>query len=281
MAHLTYERYLAELRALGVDNLEFLHVQSDLLRLGVPEATSSRAQILHFFWEGLREAAGKNCTISVSTAFEDFGYWGTPFDVCSSPSRTDALSEYVRTMPQSVRSNHPIVSVTANGPQAEWLCGPPHFNGFGYRSPWARLHSRNATVLSLGLDSRRGGTTFFHYVENLFGVPYTYTKLLSGDVYAGGVKLSASFTMSVRYLDFEIENSPVRIKQSLVASGLAREGFVGASLSWLAEAKSIVEHMCDLLERDRWVYLKRAPSFRIGEVPFDGPTGGLFTIDKL
>lgn len=276
MRLLEFNTYCAGLQALGLEGAEIVHVQSDLLRVGIPAGCSSRSQICDFFLQGIREVSGRECTISVCTAFEDFGYSGVPFVREQSPSRTDALSEYVRKMKGAIRSVHPIVSVTAIGPRAQWLCGGPHYDGFGYQSPWARLHHANAKIVSLGLDSDSGGTTFFHYVENLYGQPYLYTKLLSGAVYSEGRRVNKPFTMSVRYLDFGIENTPVKVKKAMLDSGLAREPAIGGSRSWCAAANDIVKQMCEMFDHDRWVMLRGKPQFRYGEIPADGPTGGIF-----
>lgn len=272
MNRITGEEFQDQLGELGIRRGDIVHVQSDLARVGIPYGCRSRGEILAFYLTQLQDLVGEAGTISVSTAFEDFGYFGEPFVRESSPSRTDAFSEYVRRQSGAVRSEHPIVSVTALGKDATYLCGGRHFDGFGYRSPWARLHEKNAKILTLGLDRFSGGTTFFHYVERLFGQPYVYTKLLLGQVYSQGELVTGPFTMSVRYLDYGIVNSPIKVKSSMVARGVAFEGPVGNSRTWCASAQDVVEHMCDLFEVDRWAMLEEPPAFRLGEVPFDGPT---------
>jgi hypothetical protein len=79
--------------------------------------------------------------------------------------------------------------------------------------------------------------------------------------------------MSVRYLDFGIVNTPVRVKSRMVELGEAVEFSTGMTTSWCAPAQSIVDRMMQLFDEDRWVMLEQPPNFRPGEIPMDGLTG--------
>lgn len=275
MSRLTFEQMISGLRASGIQRGDVVHVQSDLFSLGPVDCTPDRNALLEFYFRAFQEVVGPEGTITTCTAFEDYGRFGTPFVRETSPSRLGALSEYIRTRPGAIRSSHPIVSVTAIGPRAEELCGGNHFDGFGYSSPWGRLHRANAWIMTLGMDANGGGTTFFHYVEKLYGVPYQYTKLFNYPVYSQGQPVNGHFTMSVRYLDFGIVNTPVRVKNQMAARGEAVETKIGLSKSWCARAGTIVERMMQMFDADRWMMLEHPPKFRVGELPMDGQTGEL------
>jgi aminoglycoside 3-N-acetyltransferase len=275
MKLLTQAELQDALHSLGISPGDVVHVQSDLRRIGPVDAPLTKESVCEFYLGALRNCVGPKGTITCCTAFEDYGRFGTPYVKEESPSRTDTLSEYIRTRKGAVRSNHPIVSVTGIGARAEEICGGTHFDGFGYQSPWGRLHQANARILTLGLSANLGGTTFFHYVEKLYGVPYIYTKLFRYPVYSGGRQIPGPFTMSVRYLDFDIVNTPVRIKNSMLEKGLARQCVTGRAESWCANTLDIVPHMMDMLDINRWAMLEAPPAFRPGVIPMDGPTGEL------
>jgi aminoglycoside 3-N-acetyltransferase len=280
-SRLTKAELVNILASAGVRPGDVVHVQSDLLKIGPVEAPASREGILQFYLDALLEAVGSEGTLTTCTAFEDYGRYGTPFVREESPSRVGALSEFIRTRPGAVRSMHPLMSVTALGKQAEALCGGNHFDGFGYSSPWGRLHRANAKLLTLGMGANGGGTTFFHYVEKLYGVPYQYTKIYDAPVHSHGKIVQGPFTLSVRYLDFGIENTPVRVKTRMVQFGEAREFRTGACLSWCANAQTVVDRMMQMFDEDRWMMLERKPTFRPGEMPMDGFTGAMkFNVDK-
>lgn len=273
MRKLGSEEFAQSLRQAGIRRGDIVHVQSDLLSVGPVDSPPGRESVLKFYLSAFQEVLGPDGTLTTCTAFEDFGRYGTPFVREESPSRLGVLSEYIRTRPGAVRSMHPIVSVAGIGARAEEICGGSHFDGFGYASPWGRLHRANAKILTLGMDASGGGTTFFHYVEKLYGVPYQYTKLFPYPVYSGGELVPGPFTMSVRYLDFGIVNTPVRVKARMVELGDAVNFQTGMATSWCAAAQSIVDRMMQLFDEDRWVMLERPPNFRPGEIPMDGLTG--------
>lgn len=275
MRLLEFSELVGGLRELGLRLGDIVHVQSDLLRIGPVQGAREREEILAFFFNAFKEVLGPQGTLTTCTAFEDYGRYATPFVVEESPSRLGAFSEYLRTRPGAVRSIHPIVSVTGIGPRAAELCGGSHYDGFGYASPWGRLHRANAWILTLGMGVKGGGTTFFHFVEKLYGVPYQYTKLFTPPVFSGGRQLRGPFTMSVRYLDFGIVNTPVRVKTRMLETGEAREVRTGRGTTWAARAQSVVDRMMQMFDEDRWMMLEAPPTFRPGEIPADGTTGEL------
>lgn len=273
MRKLAHSELVAAIRSCGIARGDIVHVQSDLLRIGPVDCPQNRADILDFYLSAFLEVLGPDGTLTTCTAFEDYGRYGTPFVREESPSRLGAFSEFVRTRPGAVRSMHPIVSVTALGKRATEICGGNHFDGFGYASPWGQLHRLNAWIMTLGMNAQGGGTTFFHYVEKLYGVPYQYTKLFNYPVLSSGRQVPGPFTMSVRYLDFNIVNTPVRVKTRMLELHEAVEVKTGFTTTWCARAETIVNRMMQMFDEDRWVMLETPPRFRPGEMPMDGMTG--------
>lgn len=278
---LSFDDVVAALRQGGVAPGDVLHVQSDIGQLGMPNCPRTRSGVLDFYLGCFQAVLGPGGTLTTCTAFEDYGRFGTPFVRESSPSRSGALSEWIRTKPGAVRSRHPIVSVTALGAEAENVCGGAHYDGFSVDSPWGRLHERNALVMTFGLGRDQGGLTFIHYAERLFGVPYQYTKMYDAPVFDGGREIPGPFTMSVRYLDFGIADTSVPLKRHMVEIGLAREIPVGRSFLWVARASDIVRTVFAKLREDRWFLLDSPPRFRKGTIPFDGATGQMvYKLDR-
>lgn len=282
MPKLTLETFVSRLQDAGVHKGDVVHVQSDLLRIGMVDCSPSRESILEFFLAGFREVLGSGGTLCVGTSFEDYARYGEPFVRETSPSRQGAFSEHVRTRPGAVRSMHPIVSVTALGEKAREIADAPHYEGFGYQSAWGRLHRLNARIIALGLGvDNEGGTTFFHYLESLYGVPYQYVKVYDTPVYANGSRVRGTFTMSVRYLDFGIVNDTLKFKRHLVKRGKAMTIPVGAGQIMSMTCEDVIDEGIRCLDEDRYYLLGSPPSFRPGEIPFDGKTGPMVqVVDK-
>jgi aminoglycoside 3-N-acetyltransferase len=274
VAVLTRAELIAALRSAGLERGDVAHVQSDLRPLGPIDAPRDRESMLAFYLDAFFEVLGPEGTLTVCTAFEDYGRYATPYVREESPSRLGVFSEHVRTQPGAVRSLHPIVSVTGIGARAQEICGGAHYDGFGYDSPWGRLERLGAKFVSLGARIRHS-LTFTHYVEKLYGVPYQYTKIYRTPVHAGGREVPGPFTMSVRYLDFSIEYDVSRFELELLRRRAAVEAPVGRYVVQVAAAPDIVRVGVEALRAERWFFLARPPAFRRGEYPADGPTGEL------
>lgn len=266
---LQYEHFIATLEQAGLAAGDSLLIQSDLLRCGPVDGCSGRVDVLNFYLDALRQVLTPAGTLVVLTAFEDYGRYGTPFDRASSPSRSGVFSEYVRQLPGAIRSAHPILSLTAIGAKAEAICSGNHYDGFGYDSPWGRLHRMNAKLVTLGYAVAPDGMTFCHYTEQLYGVPYQYTKMFDYPVLDNGVPVAGTFSMAVRYLDYDVNYDQSKFKRDLVTTGRGRTLPVGRGEMLVTDCYSLVDQALLSFARDRFVMLAHPPSFRRGEIPFD------------
>lgn len=269
------------LRAAGLKEGAVVLVTSRLFTLGqvaveVPHSDEKLGQLWTYL-DAIETVIGKEGTIVVSTSFEDYARYSTPFIREESPSRSGVFSEFVRTLPGTIRSTHPIMSLAARGGRAMEICGRPHLDAFGARSAWATLHQMNATMLMLGLGVSGGGV-FVHYLEQLYGVPYQYNKVYDTPVYANREQLLGPFTMNVRYLDFSIQNTYEHVEKCLLETSLVRKFPLGRGYFCMSDANSLLNGVFDLLDRDRYALLVTPPLFRKGTIPFDGNTGKLKTV---
>jgi aminoglycoside 3-N-acetyltransferase len=273
MRKLGFHQLTDALGELGLQRGDCVHLQSDLRRMGPVESAPSREAMLEFYLRAFESVLGSEGTLTVLTATMACGRYGTPFVREKTPSEVGVFSEYVRTRPGAVRSLHPILSVAGLGPRAAEICAGAHFEGVGYDSPWGRLHRGGAKLLTLGMSAEQGGTTFFHYVESAYGVPYKYTKLFSSQVISNQEPIPGLFTMSVRYHDFQVKNTSVRLKRRLLEQSLATQAQTGQALSWCSTCPAAFDLGIAGLREDRYFLLEEPPRFRPGEIPFDGPSG--------
>jgi hypothetical protein len=111
-------------------------------------------------------AASRAATKGLSRAGLDHYLAGMPgFDPATTPSEgMGALAEYIRTMPEAVRSGHPQTSFAALGARAA-DCTRGHALGcrFGESSPLGWLHRQDAAVLLLGVGYE--AFSAFHLAE--------------------------------------------------------------------------------------------------------------------
>jgi aminoglycoside 3-N-acetyltransferase len=88
------------------------------------------------------------------------------FDPRTTPTTMGAISEAFRTYPGTRRSDHPLVSVCANGPHAQTITAE-HALEFceGRGTPFQKLYDLDADTLLLGVGFDR--CTSLHYAESL------------------------------------------------------------------------------------------------------------------
>ncbi|HEX8295860.1 MAG TPA: AAC(3) family N-acetyltransferase [Chthoniobacteraceae bacterium] len=275
MQKLSHAQFTDSLRAAGLQSGDTLHLQSDLRAIGPVEAPLNREGILEFYLRGFQEVLGEEGTLTVLTATMSCARYGAPFIREQTPSEVGVFSEYLRRQPGAVRSLHPILSVAGLGPRAEEICGGAHYEGVGWDSPWGRLQRAGAKMMTLGMGDNGGGTTFFHFIETSYGVPYKYVKVMPCAVIASGVEVPGVFSMSVRYHDFDIKNTPVRLKSRLLERGLATQVQTGHAETWTTTCDAAFAVGMEALREDRWFLLENPPRFRAGEIPTDGPSGAM------
>lgn len=88
------------------------------------------------------------------------------FDIRTTPTTMGVIPEVFRNWPRTIRSEHPQVSVCANGRLAEYIISPHEMEwGEGKGSPFERLYELDAKVLALGVGFNR--ITLLHYAESL------------------------------------------------------------------------------------------------------------------
>ncbi len=88
------------------------------------------------------------------------------FDPLTTPTTLGAVPEAFRTWPGTRRSDHPLVSVCANGAQADEITSEHSLPfGEGANTPFAKLYELDAYTLLLGVGFNR--CTSLHYAESL------------------------------------------------------------------------------------------------------------------
>ena len=265
---LTKSNFIKSLKEIGLKKGDSVFIQSDLFRIGLVEKAKTPNEICDFYFENLMEYVGDKGTISVLTFFGDYAK-GIQFDREKSPSLTGLFSEFVRNKKNSIRSEHPIYSITSIGFNAEIISGGNHLDGFGWDSPWGRMHRLNCKIMNLGYGIRSDGFTFMHYIENMFGVPYQYTKPYQVKTFHKGKEIKRLYTLSVRYLDYQIDYDYKYAKQELLKNKTIKITKLGSGLVLLCEASKVFEDVFKLLTQNRYVLLEKKPEFITGKIPLD------------
>ena len=162
------------------DNLKALREHLNVLKIGRGMDLAVHSRLISFgriaggvdaVYDCLRAAVGPDATLVFPTytlglASDDI------YDPTETPAMgMGALSDYVRTLPDAVRTLCPMHGHIAIGPKAEDLsvCDPSRSLGPGSSFDW--MHKEKFALLLLGCTAHEGAT-FIHHVEAMVGVPY-------------------------------------------------------------------------------------------------------------
>lgn len=143
--------------------MENLVVHSDLL--GLLKSRTQLPQLLKVLTRNANPTSSIFVPTYTQSPSQDPWHWDVP------SHGTGAFSEYVRSLPGSVRSANPMNSHSGFGPSASVLGKSDPLKPLGYRSDFDYFDKHNFTLLLIGTTFSRG-CTFLHHVEALAQVPY-------------------------------------------------------------------------------------------------------------
>jgi aminoglycoside N3'-acetyltransferase len=210
------EDLAATLRDVNVAANAVLLVHSSLLHLGAMAGVAV-GELPAAVYRVLRDAVGARGTVAVPAFNFDFCQ-GACFDPLTTPAKgMGAFSEYVRGLSEARRSKHPMQSIAAVGPDADWLCARDTPSSFDPDGPFDRLVRADARVLLLGAPFQ--AVSLVHLAEEQVGVPYRYWKSFTGPCRVDGWIEQRTYRMYVR----DLARDP-RLRLDPIERALAAEG---------------------------------------------------------
>ncbi|MCU4973437.1 AAC(3) family N-acetyltransferase [Halobacteria archaeon AArc-m2/3/4] len=167
-----------------------------------------------------------------------------PYRPAVTPTRVGAVPECFRTYPETHRSDHPTVSFTAWGAEAETVVADHELDSrLGEGSPLARLYELDADVLFLGVG--HDTNTSLHLAENRADIPI--------ETVTGGAPILVDGDR--KWVEFENIEEDTDDFADLGAAfereiGLT-EGQVGAGTAKLMDQRALVDFAVEWLEANR------------------------------
>lgn len=176
---------------------------------------------------------------------------GDVFDTARTPSHgMGVFSEYIRTLPGTVRADNPMHSYSGNGQQASVLESASGFLSFGPGSCFEKMLALDPYLLLLGCPFHRGAT-HIHQQEALTGVPYRKWLDLKRKVRSPGGEVQ---DIAFRYYGIdralEVEWSPARVLEALKSGDKIREAGAPHGKSYLLRLSDLDFATRNVLEED-------------------------------
>lgn len=236
-----------DLRSLGAAEGQTLIVHTSLSQLGW--VVGGPIAVV----DALRHAVGERGTLVMPThngVLTDPAPWRNPpvpeswwpiiregfpaFNPQRTPSnRMGAVAEALRTQPGTLRSNHPVGSFAAQGPQAAAITSAhPLEDVFGEGSPLGRLYERGAFALLLGVG--HDNNTSLHLAEARAGTEW---REQGSPVLHNGCRRWATYRERVH----DSDDFPTIGTAYAAAGGTVRSGRVGSGEGVLAPMAEMVD----------------------------------------
>lgn len=215
--------FLQELRdayaRVGAYDADILYIYSDFRTLG--RHAAEFADKNEFCDAILAPFTERGKTIVVAT----FTYTTSGrFDVAATPTRLGVLNKWILGRAGVSRSEHPLFSYAAIGPQAGLVEGIGK-SAFGAGSVFTRLAGRNAAFLYIGRPVWMGNTSL-HHIEQICGATYRIHKAFNTEVYRGDAFVGTGYSAFLRRLDVEGQTFAFTFREAaarLFESGLVRQ----------------------------------------------------------
>lgn len=155
------------------------------------------------------------------------------FDPLTTPTTMGAIPEAFRTYPGTLRSNHPLVSVCANGPLACEIT-KEHSLEFceGRGTPFEKLYDLDTQTLLLGVGFNR--CTSLHFAESLVPQRRTTTHRYPMNVNGNRVWVESADMANDDGVHFPI------VGDQFVSATAIRDGKVGEADSMLFSTRELV-----------------------------------------
>lgn len=261
----------------GIVEGDVVLVHSGIFQFGRLEDVPSD-KVCEELYGVFRDVIGSTGTLLVPAYFSDYARKGIPYDARKSPVSRElgVFSQYVVSLPDSVRSLNPLTGLAAAGPKAEAICRAGSATGYGAGSPWDELTKVNAKMAFFGTTIARA-MTYIHYIEQRYGVPHMYFKLHTTPVYDDGVPVDNPVVTYVRYLNYNIWASLERFEKKLGELGLIGASKIGMGHLHVVNTQDALQVGLEELKKDVYYFLKHPPEFVAGEIPTDGAVGEITT----
>jgi len=254
------------LRKVGLKKNDIIYINPEIYKFGKLFEAKNKNDYFGIFFKNINKIIGKNGTIVVNSyTFQTLRY-NKSFVYEKTISSSGKFSEYIRKNKKSLRSNHPVFSVTAYGKYKNYVCKNNSLNNYGNNSPYQKFLKLNGKILNLGMGPWLN--PFIHVAEMLAGVPYFYNKFTKVNYYKKNKKINKNFSSYVRFLNLKLMYDYKKLKKKLLENKVIKSAPLGSSYVHLLNAREYVDTILDLLDKDQFALLKKAPNFKKGRIPF-------------
>jgi len=243
---------------LGINEGDVLLVHNSLLSFGIPtdcKISEVPSHLFHF----LNNIIGKDGTIAVPTFNFDFCK-GVAFNRQQTPAKNmGAFSEFVRKLPQAIRSFHPMQSIALVGSQSNVIIQNDTESSFCPNSPFDKLKELKGKIILLGADFN--SVSMIHWVEEKLEVPYRYWKTFTGTYIDNENFSTKSYKMFVRSLELNPILKLYSVEKELQRNNKLKEVSIGSGTIKIFDIEDFITIAERFIQANSYFFVSNHPSF--------------------
>lgn len=163
------------LKKIGISKNDTVYICPEIYKLGKLNDAKDTKEYTAQFFKVIYDIIGPGGTIAINTYTFQVLREKKIFNYEKTVSSSGIFSEYIRKKKGSLRSVHPVFSVSAIGKNKKNICSNNSLSNYGEGSPYQKFLDLNGKVLNLGMDPWLN--PFLHVAEMKAGISTKFSKL--------------------------------------------------------------------------------------------------------
>ena len=241
-----------------------IYICPELFRFGLFKNANKNSYYSSFYNE-IKKKIGIKGTILINTYTFQVLRYKKKFVYEKTISSSGEFSEYIRKLNGSVRSEHPVFSVSAIGRGSTYFCTNNSFHNYGEDSPYSKFLKAGGKILNLGMDYHLN--PFLHVAEFNMGVPYLYNKLTKVKYYKNNKSKNKIYSTAVRYLNLNLKGEYQLLKNELKKIKIYKSK-LGSGYIYLYDVNKYYNGVTKVLKDNFLNISKKNIGFKKNEFPF-------------
>lgn len=249
-----FERMLEDAyRKVGAFDADILYIYSDFRNMGIHAAAYKNK---NEFCDAVVSPLLKKQKTIVMTSFT-YTTEGR-FDVLNTPTNLGILNKWILKQPGFGRSEHPLFSYAALGPEAK-LVENIGKSAFGVDSVFDRLKLKKTGFLHIGRPVFMGNTAL-HHIEHICGATYRIHKAFNTEVFRENEYIGTDYTAFLRRrdvpgedFDFDFKRAAEILNQKKLVSQVGSDhDLSNISFYWYDQT---LDYMQDMFYKDQGIFI--------------------------
>lgn len=252
---LTENDFIEAFKNIGLNRGDHVFVQSSIATFG--KIQNPLETIKNSFLSVISETG----TLAVPT----FTYRNKNFELEKSKSESGDFSEYIRLLPDALRSIHPFHSVAAIGKHSKIIADTVSKSSFSRDSVFGKMYDLDFKLCLLGTTLK--DCSFFHYIEEHANVPYRFFKKITSTVTVKGSTRDFSIDYFARFREPFIKADLHTAGEKLLSKIDGQKVFVGKGPVYLVSARKLFDTTYPiLLSEDPTFLINKKDKWKVQEI---------------